>query len=190
MVPNVLLIDNYDSFTYNLVQVIQQNTLYTVRVVPHDQATIEHVGQYDKIVFSPGPGTPEEYPILHHILMEYGTTKSILGVCLGHQAIGQYYGGNLEQLQNVYHGQRRAIALQYTDPLFAGLPTTTHVGLYHSWAVAHAGFPTCLRITSVSEDGIIMSLAHCQFDVRGVQFHPESVMTEHGVHLLKNWLTA
>lgn len=190
MISNVLLIDNYDSFTYNLVQVIQQNTPCTVQVVPHDQATIERVGQYEKIVFSPGPGTPEEYPILYRILAQYGASKSILGVCLGHQAIGQHYGGELMQLQNVYHGQRRAIAIRHADPLFAGLPTVTNVGLYHSWAVAHESFPTCLRITSVSEDGIIMSLAHRQLDVRGVQFHPESIITEHGAHLLKNWLLA
>lgn len=188
MALNVLIIDNEDSFTYNLVQVLGRQEC-TIHVCRHNRMDAEQVGAYDKIIFSPGPGLPDEYPIMKEVLRRYERTKSILGVCLGHQAIGEYYGGQLINLENVYHGQRKtAHVLSPADCLFANLPTAVPVGLYHSWAIASDSFPNDLRVTSVSEDGVIMSLAHRLYDVRGVQFHPESIMTDEGERLLANWL--
>lgn len=185
---SVLIIDNNDSFTYNLVQVLGRHQC-TVEVRAHDRMNADDAEAYDRIVFSPGPGIPDEYPIIKEVLRRYERSKRMLGVCLGHQAIGEYYGARLVNLDTVYHGQRKTVSvLPPADPLFEGLPATLPVGLYHSWAVAGDSIPDCLRATSVSEDGIIMSLAHCRYDIRGVQFHPESIMSDHGSRLLANWL--
>lgn len=184
----LVLIDNNDSFTYNIVQTLARyGCRATVRA--HSSFTIEEAAHYDKIIFSPGPGTPDEYPIMAALLEHYGSTKSILGVCLGHQAIAMYYGARLINLASVYHGQRRCIdILDSSDTLFSGIASGTPVGLYHSWAVAPESVPEHLRITSVSEDGIVMSIAHSQYDIRGVQFHPESIITDEGHRMLANWL--
>lgn len=188
MALSVLIIDNEDSFTYNLVQVLGRQEC-TIQVCTHNQMEAADAATYDRIIFSPGPGLPDEYPIMKEILRRYERTKRILGVCLGHQAIGEYYGGRLINLENVYHGQRKtASVLSPVDRLFADIPTTLPVGLYHSWAIDSDGFPDSLRVTSLSEDGVIMSLAHRTYDIRGVQFHPESIMTDDGEQLLANWL--
>ncbi len=190
MAIRLVIIDNNDSFTYNLVQTLAR---YNCRAIvrPHYSFAPEEAALFDKIIFSPGPGTPAEYPVMEQILSHYDQSKSILGVCLGHQAIALHYGARIHNLTDVYHGQRRHIdILDTADPLFAGLPATVPVGLYHSWAVAAEGFPGSLRITSVSENGIIMSLAHTRYDVRGVQFHPESVITDSGSRMLANWLAS
>lgn len=189
MPVRVLLIDNNDSFTYNVLQTAAHYRRCTVEVRMHDSMAAEDAAAYDKIILSPGPGTPDEYPIMAQVLSRFAATKSILGICLGHQAIALHYGGSLVNLAQVYHGQRRNIEILDADePLFAGLPPTTPVGLYHSWAVTHDDIPDCLRITSVSENGVVMSLAHTRYDVRGVQFHPESIITDHGRRMLGNWL--
>lgn len=188
MALSVLIIDNEDSFTYNLVQVLGRQEC-TIQVYTHNRIDAADAEAYDRIIFSPGPGLPDEYPIMKEILRRYERTKRILGVCLGHQAIGEYYGGRLINLENVYHGQRKAASvLSPADRLFANIPSTLPVGLYHSWAIDSDSFPDSLRITSLSEDGVIMSLAHRTYDIRGVQFHPESIMTDDGERLLANWL--
>ncbi len=188
MATRLVIIDNNDSFTYNLVQTVAR---YNCRAVvrSHYSFALAEAKDFDKIIFSPGPGTPDEYPIMAQILEQYEQSKSILGVCLGHQAIAMHYGASITNLAGVYHGQRRRIdILDTAEPLFAGLPSSTAVGLYHSWAVVPGKFPNDLRITSVSEDGIIMSLAHTRYDIRGVQFHPESIITDLGQQMLANWL--
>jgi anthranilate synthase component 2 len=185
----LIIIDNFDSFTYNIVQIIEQLSSVKYSVVKHDQLNIDEVIQFDKILFTPGPGLPEEHPIMGKVIKQYSASKSILGICLGHQAIGQSFGGELTKQNIVSHGITKKIII--TDPseyLFQGLPIEMNVGLYHSWAVSPKNFPDELKITAVSEDGIIMALAHKHYDVRGVQFHPESIMTPFGKHILTNWL--
>jgi anthranilate synthase component 2 len=185
----LIIIDNFDSFTYNIVQIIEQLSSVKYSVVKHDQLNIDEVIQFDKILFTPGPGLPEEHPIMGKVIKQYSASKSILGICLGHQAIGQSFGGELTKQNVLSHGITKKIII--TDPseyLFQGLPPEMNVGLYHSWAVSPINFPDELKITAVSEDGIIMALAHKHYDVRGVQFHPESIMTPFGKHILTNWL--
>jgi anthranilate synthase component 2 len=194
-VPKILVFDNYDSFTYNLVHLVEKILHQRVDVYRNDKLPLEEVKAYDKIILSPGPGIPEEAGLLLPLIKEYAPTKSILGVCLGHQAIGQAFGGNLVNLSTVYHGvatpiqlkkDRRAIAGQ--QDLFAGLPDTIEVGRYHSWVVDDSGFPAELEVTSKDEHGYIMSLRHRSYDVQGVQFHPESVLTPVGEKIMANWL--
>lgn len=186
----LLVVDNYDSFTFNLVQIIEQSGLSEFLVKKSDRIDINSVGQFDKIIFSPGPGIPSDNPIMGEIVKKYSSTKSILGICLGFQAIAETYGGKLINMNYVTHGIKKEISI--TDPteyLFKGLPEKLHVGLYHSWEVSPENFPDELLITSVSEDNIIMSLSHKTFDVRGVQFHPESIMTLFGKEIINNWLS-
>jgi anthranilate synthase component II len=186
----LLVLDNYDSFTYNLVYMLRELG-YRPDVIRNDKLPVEAVGRYDKILLSPGPGLPSEVGIMPALIREYAPTKSILGVCLGHQAIAETFGATLENLTEVLHGvAHRAHVTAPNDRLFAGLPTEMPVGRYHSWSVVRAGLPDTLRVTAEDAQGRIMALAHSTFDVRGVQFHPESVLTEGGLAMLKNWLMA
>ena len=183
----ILLIDNYDSFTYNLVHLIT-SLGYEVDVYRNDQITIEEAETYDKILLSPGPGIPSEAGLLLEIVRHFAPTKSILGVCLGHQAIGEVFGAALINLKEVRHGVASQINVTRKDLLFDGVGTSFEAGRYHSWAVSPAGFPEALEITALDDSGEIMALRHKTYDVRGVQFHPESVLTPVGSRIMQNWL--
>lgn len=185
----ILVFDNYDSFTYNLVHLVEKIMHQKVAVFRNDKITLEQVGAYDKIILSPGPGIPEEAGLLLPLIKEYASTKSILGVCLGHQAIGEAFGGNLVNLDKVYHGIATPIKITNKNaPILQGLGETIEVGRYHSWIVDDKGFPEDLEITAVDANGFIMGLQHKTFDVQGVQFHPESVLTPDGEKIMRNWL--
>jgi anthranilate synthase component 2 len=191
----ILVFDNYDSFTYNLVHLVEKITHIKVDVYRNDQIPLEKVKDYDKIILSPGPGIPEEAGLLLPLIKEYASTKSILGVCLGHQAIGEAFGGTLTNLSTVFHGVATPIKVggmkyEVRSRLFEGLPDEIEVGRYHSWVVNREGFPAYLEITAEDETGMIMALQHKTFDVQGVQFHPESVLTPVGEDILRNWLKA
>jgi anthranilate synthase component 2 len=193
-VLRILVFDNYDSFTYNLVHLVEKITHIKVDVFRNDQIALEKVKEYDKIILSPGPGLPVEAGILLPLIKEYAASKSILGVCLGHQAIGEAFGGNLTNLASVFHGVATPVNIvkhttqQGVNDLFAGLPNELEVGRYHSWIVSRENFPEALEITAIDENGFIMAMQHKQYDVQGVQFHPESVLTPQGERLLRNWL--
>lgn len=184
----ILVFDNYDSFTYNLVQMIKEQSNATVDVFRNDEIALETVKGYDKILLSPGPGIPAESGLLLPLIKEYAATKSIFGVCLGQQAIAEAFGGSLTNLTKVYHGIATPVALTGSSTLFEGLPSSFQVGRYHSWVVNESDLPTDLRITSKDDEGYIMSLEHDQFDVKGVQYHPESVLTPEGAKIIANWL--
>ncbi|WP_346239463.1 aminodeoxychorismate/anthranilate synthase component II [Niabella insulamsoli] len=187
----LLVFDNYDSFTYNLVHLVESILHQKVDVFRNDQISLEEIGAYDKIILSPGPGIPEEAGLLLPLIKTYAPTKSILGVCLGQQAIGEAFGAKLTNLAKVYHGVATDCTIVGEDPkLFKGLPAHIEVGRYHSWVVSKENFPESLEITAVDENDMIMALHHKTFDVRGVQFHPESVLTPEGAVILKNWLAA
>ncbi len=187
----LLVFDNYDSFTYNLVHLVEKIIHQKVDVYRNDQITLEQVKDYDKIILSPGPGIPEEAGLLLPLINEYAASKSILGVCLGQQAIGEAFGGKLTNLSKVYHGVATPCKIIKAGvDLFAGLTEEFEVGRYHSWVVSREGFPDELEITAVDENDMIMALQHKTFDVRGVQFHPESVLTPQGEQILRNWLKA
>lgn len=186
MARKILMIDNYDSFTYNLVHYLEDLDCEVV-VKRNDQLALEEVGEFDEMVLSPGPGIPDEAGLLKPIIKKYAPTKRILGVCLGQQAIGEVFGGSLINLDQVYHGVATTITIVKDDYVFDGLPRKLEVGRYHSWVV-HPDLPDALEATSFDENGQIMSLRHKEFDVRAVQFHPESVLTPEGKQLLKNWL--
>jgi len=183
----ILVIDNYDSFVYNLVHYLEELDC-EVTVKRNDQLDLEDVADYDKILLSPGPGIPDEAGLLKQIILEYGATKSILGVCLGMQAIGEVYGGTLLNLKEVYHGVATNIEVFVEDEyLYSGLEKELEVGRYHSWVVAKE-LPPQLQATSYDIKGEVMSLRHKEYDVRGVQFHPESVLTPDGKKMIKNWV--
>ena len=194
----ILVFDNYDSFTYNLVHLVEKITHQKVDVYRNDQIQLEQVKQYDKIILSPGPGIPCEAGLLLPLIKEYASTKSILGVCLGHQAIGEAFGGTLLNLSKVYHGVATKIRLvkaqsngknsDTQNDLFKNLPEELEVGRYHSWIVSDENFPGELEITARDENNYIMAMQHKKYDVQGVQFHPESVLTPDGETILKNWL--
>ncbi len=184
----ILVIDNYDSFTYNLVHYLEDLNC-EVTVYRNDEFDIEEIKNFDKILLSPGPGVPDEAGLLKEVIRTYAATKSILGVCLGQQAIGEVFGGSLVNLEKVYHGVATNInILVDNESLFDGLEKQIEVGRYHSWVVNTTDFPDVLEITSVDENGQIMSLRHKNYDVRGVQFHPESVLTPNGKKILENWV--
>ena len=183
----IVIIDNYDSFVYNLSHVIKELGA-EVTVKRNDQFQLEELEEFDKILLSPGPGVPEEAGLLLDVIRRYAGKKPILGVCLGEQAIGEVYGGKLTNLEEVFHGIQSPVSLTATDYLFKGLPSTVQVGRYHSWVVDRKDFPDCLEVTAVSEEGYIMALRHRTLDVRGVQFHPESVLTPEGKQMLGNWI--
>lgn len=186
--PRILVIDNYDSFTFNLVHLLHECG-HDATVWRNDKFALEDVVSFDKILLSPGPGIPEEAGLLLDVIREYGTTKSILGICLGQQAIAEVFGGKLYNLSKPVHGTATPLLIKVDDePIFTGLPQSFPVGRYHSWAVAHEGFPDVLRITAEDEHGVIMALAHRTLDVKGLQFHPESVLTHHGKAMIANWL--
>jgi len=183
----ILVIDNYDSFVYNLVHYLEEMDCKVV-VKRNDQLHLDDVEEYDKILLSPGPGIPDEAGLLKPIIEKYAATKSILGVCLGMQAIGEVFGGTLLNLDEVYHGVTTKIELFVDDEyIFKGLNKELQVGRYHSWVVKK-NLPPTLQATSYDEKGEIMSLRHTEFDVRGVQFHPESVLTPEGKEMIKNWV--
>ena len=183
----ILVIDNYDSFTYNLVHYLEALDC-EVTVVRNDRLTLEDVAIFDKIVLSPGPGIPDEAGLLKSIIATYASTKSILGVCLGQQAIGEVFGGQLINLDEVFHGVATEVTLCVdNEVLFEGLGKSFQVGRYHSWVVDN-NLPDCLEATSYDENGQIMSLRHREYDVIGVQYHPESVLTPNGKKILENWL--
>lgn len=186
----VLLFDNYDSFTYNLLHILNELGA-TVEVRRNDQIRLEEVRQYDKILLSPGPGIPEEAGILLPLIKEYAPTKSILGVCLGEQAIGQAFGARLINLKEVYHGIASPIQVTVPDPIFGGMGETFTAGRYHSWVVDSEDFPSSLEVIAQDTEGRqIMGLRHKTYDVKGIQFHPESVLTPQGNQIIRNWLKA
>jgi len=185
----ILVFDNYDSFTYNLVHYIQSERKHTVDTVLNDKILLGDVESYDGIILSPGPGLPSESGLLKPLISRYGSSKRIFGVCLGLQAIAEVFGGRLINLNTVYHGI--ATPVTYREPghyLFDGLPRTFEAGRYHSWAVDEKTLPDCLNIEATDENGLIMSLSHTEFDLCGVQFHPESVLTPFGSSIISNWL--
>ena len=192
----IVIIDNYDSFTYNLSHLIKELGA-EVAVVRNDQFRLEELEQFDKIVLSPGPGIPSEAGLLLDVIRTYAGRKPIFGVCLGHQAIGEVFGGKLENLSDVFHG----VATEGTiltlsdeqspvDSIFNGCPKRTTMGRYHSWVVSTENFPECLEVTAVSDEGQIMALRHREYDIHGIQFHPESVLTPDGKRIISNWLFA
>ena len=186
----ILVFDNYDSFTYNLVHLVEKITGEKVDVYRNDQIALADVAAYDKIILSPGPGIPQEAGLLLPLIKEYAATKSILGVCLGHQAIAEAFGGTLINLSTVFHGVATPIKiLDNKSQVLDGLPDEIEVGRYHSWIVSEDNFPAELEITARDENGYIMGLQHKTFDVQGVQFHPESVLTPDGERIMRNWLT-
>ena len=184
----ILLLDNYDSFTYNLLHIVKELGAEDVEVIRNDQIDLAEVKRFDKIILSPGPGIPSEAGLLLPIIKEYAATKPILGVCLGHQAIGEAFGGTLENLTDVYHGIQSSISIMGDKPLFEGLGKQILVGRYHSWVVSRNNFPACLEITAESEEGQIMALRHRKYNVHGIQFHPESVLTPQGKTIINNFL--
>ena len=183
----IVVIDNYDSFTYNLVHYLEDLNA-EVTVFRNDEFELEEIEKFDKILLSPGPGVPDEAGLLKAVIKKYAPTKSIFGVCLGLQAIGEVFGGKLTNLEKVYHGVATKVTQIENDFIFNDLPKETEVGRYHSWVVANENLPEELIITSVDENGQIMSMKHSTYDVRGVQYHPESVLTPNGKKILENWL--
>ena len=189
----ILIFDNYDSFTYNLVHVVEKIIHAKVDVFRNDKISLEKINEYDKIILSPGPGLPCESGLLLPLIKEYASSKSILGVCLGQQAIGEVFGGKLVNLKEVYHGVATKIKVNgkrtmSENDIFKALPEELEVGRYHSWIVDKEKFPKDLEITAEDENGYIMALRHKTFDVQGVQFHPESVLTPDGEKMMRNWL--
>lgn len=188
----ILVFDNYDSFTFNLVHLVKQLTSDKVTVVRNDQLNMADAEQFDKIILSPGPGIPEEAGSLLDVIRTYAPTKSILGVCLGHQAIGQVFGATLTNLPKVFHGVATPIEItaepNRKNDWFRGMTSPVMVGRYHSWVVSDQQLPDCLEITARDEHQYIMALRHREFDVQGVQFHPESILTPGGLEMMKNWL--
>lgn len=185
----LLILDNYDSFTYNIVHAVRELGVEPA-VRRNDKITLDEVDNFDKIIISPGPGIPSEAGILPQLLERYAGSKPILGVCLGHQAIGECFGAKLRNLPEVYHGIKSQISITVPDYIFAGLPDRIDVGRYHSWVVDKNNLPDCLEVTAVSDDGEIMAMRHRTLDVRGVQFHPESILTPQGLTIIDNWLKA
>jgi anthranilate synthase component 2 len=181
------VIDNYDSFTYNLVHYLEDLGAI-VTVFRNDEFEIKELESFDKIILSPGPGIPSEAGLLKEVIQTYAKTKSIFGICLGLQAIGEVFGGSLINLEKVYHGVASKISIIENDIIFDNLPNEIEVGRYHSWVISNDNFPQNLIITSVDENKNIMSVKHSVYDVRGVQFHPESILTPNGKQILVNWL--
>lgn len=187
----ILVFDNYDSFTYNLVQMIEKITNQKVDVYRNDEISLDEIEKYDKIILSPGPGIPEEAGILLDLIKKYAPTKSILGVCLGQQAIAEAFGGNLINLKEIFHGVATSSkTVRENVKLFKDLPGEIEVGRYHSWAVNPENFPAELEITATDNDGMIMALQHRNYDVHGVQFHPESILTPDGEQIIRNFLNS
>ncbi len=185
----IALIDNNDSFTYNIVELIRRITGYDPAVIPSDSLSIGELKNYQRLILSPGPGLPDEFPVLNGILKEYHKTIPVLGICLGHEAIACYFGAELEHLPSVVHGQPKEINVISESVLFSGIPPKFNAGLYHSWIIKKLTFPDELEITAISEDEKIMSFRHKKFALFGVQFHPESIITEYGSEMMQNFLS-
>ena len=183
----IVIIDNYDSFTYNLSHLVKELGIETT-VLRNDQFHLEELEQYNKIILSPGPGIPSEAGLLLDVIRTYAGRKPILGVCLGHQAIGEVFGAKLENLSDVFHGVATEGTQYDNDGIFFGLPPRITMGRYHSWVVSKDGFPDCLEITAESDEGQIMALRHRELNIHGIQFHPESVLTPNGKEIIKNFL--
>ena len=184
----ILVLDNYDSFVYNLVHYIKQLGYEDVDVYRNDKISLEEIAKYDKIVLSPGPGIPEEAGVMIDLIKHYAESKSILGVCLGHQAIAEAFGSELENMDEVLHGVGNTITVIEDDIIYKGIPNEFEVGRYHSWQVKKDTLGDTFKLTSVDENGNVMSMRHKTLDVVGVQYHPESVLTEHGLTIVENWL--
>jgi anthranilate synthase component 2 len=185
----IMVLDNYDSFTYNLVHILKELTGGPVDVYRNDEIGLAQIDKYDKIVISPGPGVPDQAGITKKIISHFAPVKSILGVCLGCQAIAEVFGGTIINLDKVYHGMETNINVtDESDRIFRDIPVSFPAGRYHSWVVNEENFPSDLKITAKDDDGMIMALTHLTYDVKGVQFHPESVLTKHGKQILLNWL--
>jgi len=182
-----VIIDNYDSFTYNLSHLLKELGA-SVTVVRNDMFRLEDLEQYDRIVLSPGPGIPSEAGLMPQVIKSYAGRKPILGICLGHQAIGEAFGARLLNIGNVVHGVATPVRITVQDYLFKGLPAEFEVGRYHSWVVDDKDLPECIEVTGRSDDGYIMSLRHREYDIRGIQYHPESVLTPQGKTIINNWL--
>ena len=183
----VVIIDNYDSFTYNLSHLIKSLGA-EVTVVRNDQFELQDLEQFNKIVLSPGPGIPSEAGLLLDVIRTYAGKKPILGVCLGHQAIGEVFGGKLVNLSDVFHGVATPCHIVADDPIFSGIERDITIGRYHSWVVSNEDLPECLEVTAVSDEGQVMALRHKSLNIRGIQFHPESVLTPDGKKMIQNWL--
>lgn len=183
----IVIIDNYDSFTYNLSHLVKELGA-EVTVVRNDQFELPYLEQFSKIILSPGPGIPSEAGLLLDVIRAYAGKKPILGVCLGHQAIGEVFGGKLENLSDVFHGVATPCHITAEDPLFSGIEKDITIGRYHSWVVSKEQFPDCLEVTAESDEGQVMAIRHRTLNVRGIQFHPESVLTPDGKKMLQNWL--
>ncbi len=183
----IVIIDNYDSFTYNLSHLVKELGA-DVTVLRNDQFELPQLQAFDKIILSPGPGIPSEAGLLLDVIRTYAGSKPMLGVCLGHQAIGEVFGGKLTNLSDVFHGVATEGTQLGNDPIFDGLPRRITMGRYHSWVVDNEGFPDCLEVTAVSDEGQIMALRHRQHNIHGIQFHPESVLTPDGRTIVSNWL--
>lgn len=184
----VLVFDNYDSFTYNLVHYIEKISDAQIEVYRNDEISLKEVERFDKILISPGPGIPSDAGILLDVIKTYSATKSILGICLGQQAIAEAFGGSLNNLTEVFHGVATSMEIISEDTLFRKIPNKLKVGRYHSWVVNKNDFPDELEITAIDEYGNIMALKHRTFDVKGLQFHPESILTDHGLQMIENWI--
>ena len=183
----IVIIDKYDSFTYNLAHLVKELGV-EVTVYRNDQFELPQLEEFDKIILSPGPGIPSEAGLLLDVIRTFAGKKPMLGVCLGHQAIGEVFGGQLTNLSDVFHGVATEGTQFGNDPIFAGLPKRIVMGRYHSWVVSKDGFPSCLEITAESDEGQVMALRHKEYDIHGIQFHPESVLTTEGKTMLDNWL--
>jgi len=186
----LLIIDNYDSFTFNLVQLVEQNGVADYLLVKNDHLHQLSENDFDKVLISPGPGIASEAGELIDFLLKYFQNKSILGICLGYEAIAEMFGGKLRQLQHPMHGLRNKGQLLCSDPIFKGLPQQFFIGHYHSWIIPEAEMPPVLKITMKDENGLPMAFRHQKYDLAGLQFHPESVMTEFGHELIRNWLSS
>ena len=183
----IVIIDNYDSFTYNLSHLVKELGA-DVTVFRNDKFLLNEIEQYDKIILSPGPGIPSEAGLLLDVIRTYRGRKPMLGVCLGHQAIGEVFGARLTNLSTVYHGVATEGTQYGNDPIFRGMPKRIIMGRYHSWVVDSTSLPECLEVTAMFDDGYIMALRHRHYDIHGIQFHPESVLTPEGRQIVKNWL--
>ncbi len=186
---SVFVIDNYDSFTYNLVHILRELGLSNqLKIVRNDSFDLNEVEEYQNVLLSPGPGIPKNAGLMPEVIKRYASQKNILGVCLGHQAIGEAFGGDLFNLKEVFHGIVTDVKLLEPDQIFDSIPNHFKVCRYHSWVVRKDSLPDCFSITSEDESGTIMSMRHNQYNIRGIQFHPESVMTEHGKKMIDNWI--
>lgn len=185
----VFLLNNHDSFTYNLAALINRYKDVTLIIKTPEETNIDEIALFDRVVLSPGPGLPSEYKLMSDIIDRYKSTKIILGVCLGHQAIAEYFGANLSNFEQVKHGWINKLkVVEPSCSFLSKVPTISDVGVYHSWYVSQANFPECLTITGLCEDNIIMAMEHKNYSIQSVQFHPESFITTYGVQMIENWL--